>query len=307
MGIFDDFKRLFKIITDNYNGLNKIYNDEGKLLIKFFKKKGQNHGLYKEYYPDGQLKMEMEFSNGVINSIRKEYYPDGELKYKGGGEYMYRNWGRLQSYDSNYNGVCKEYHPNGQLSEEGECNGNEKIGIWKSYFSNGQLYREWLENGYHRWMNNQNKINMKNYFMREFSFSGDLLEEHEYCNETKDLIIKSYLKSGEVNSKIIKHKKIVIENVSWNKNNFQFEKEIDVESLFRKNKKLNKEEILLDLNKKLTFSRSGRECGSRVLDLGPEKFTFFLINNYMFFLSKNNFDFFSGKINGEEYISGDLF
>jgi len=116
-----------EFIGENGNGVNKIYNAEGKLETEVPYKDSLPNGIQKEYYKTGQLYRETPFEMGKAIGLVKEYYTSGKL---------YRE---MPVIDGKANGIVKKYYENGVLLSEAPFeNGQPTIGL-KEYNEKGKL------------------------------------------------------------------------------------------------------------------------------------------------------------------------
>ena len=161
---------------DLKNGIERIYDEKGKLLsvlkykngflikdfkenkiIKFkkefnsdgtigktggYNEKGLLHGVHIEYSSDGKVISSKLFNNGILEGkgiVKKTGLRDGEwiIYYKSGEILSKGNYSKGTKI-----GNWKFFYKNGHLEEEGNYNNKgQEYGIWNLYFETGNTMR----------------------------------------------------------------------------------------------------------------------------------------------------------------------
>ena len=113
---------------DQLNGVRKLYNEEGRLIIEESHKDGVFEGPYKSYYPDGTLEIEGFYKANETSGTWKRYYPSGALMEEVAFE------GNME------NGPFKEFYENGKPKATGAyLEGDNEHGELLEYDTTGTL------------------------------------------------------------------------------------------------------------------------------------------------------------------------
>lgn len=65
------------------NGVEKMFDKNGKVIKAFEYKDGLRNGHSKEYYPDGKVSSDMLYANGMKNGVFISYFPNGQIFQQG--------------------------------------------------------------------------------------------------------------------------------------------------------------------------------------------------------------------------------
>ena len=58
------------------DGLGRMYNEQGQLILEIPQVEGKSHGVEK-HYTNGKLDMEVSYINGIQQGLTKYYHSDG--------------------------------------------------------------------------------------------------------------------------------------------------------------------------------------------------------------------------------------
>ncbi len=113
------------------NGIRKIFDDQGTVLIQETYVNDEFHGPYYQYHPNGQVQLEFHYENSVLRGEQKQYYDNGQLM-------------EIVMFENNKeNGPFTEYYENGNLKAEGHyLDGDNEHGLLKLYNEEGKLVKK---------------------------------------------------------------------------------------------------------------------------------------------------------------------
>ena len=202
-GKWIDFDGKFIVRETNYsfnlkNGIEKIYNQEGKLisvfkykngiLIKDFKKV-KIFKVKKEFYSDGTIGKTGGYNNkGLPNGVHREYNSDGKVI----SSKLYNN-GTLEGEgivqkNGLRDGKWSTYYKTGEILSKGNYSKGIKIGNWKFFYKNGHLEEE----------GNYNNKGEENGIWNLYYETGDTMRIVEYLDGLYDGKYIFYNDSGLV-------------------------------------------------------------------------------------------------------------
>lgn len=115
--------------TNDPNGYNKFYYDNGKLSSEGPMRDGKPDGYWKTYYETGKIKSEGNRKNFQLDSTWKFYNEQGKQTF----EYTYR--------EGKKNGPLKTYNKAGYVETEETFVNNMKQGITRSFYANGKVMK----------------------------------------------------------------------------------------------------------------------------------------------------------------------
>lgn len=207
--------------NNELNGLQKYYDDEGKLSEEKSFTKGKLEGKRTVYYPSGNISLVENYHEGVLEGKTTSYnitggvncdgnyskgelegllvcfYPNGSKKSEGNyvsgkmeGQYRsYNKVGDITS-DINYkngelNGKYKQYYDSKTISEEAEYLNDKIVGTFKKYYPNQKLKEEYIYK--------DNKISLSN----EYYATGFKSGESIYNDKGELMMTTYYNPSGE--------------------------------------------------------------------------------------------------------------
>ncbi len=98
------------------NGVVKLYNEDGNLLVEAEYREGKKNGLITTYYPSGHIKAEFTLVNELREGRMRIWYEGGVKKY----EAYYKN--------DMLNGRQIKYFPNGKVNIDCEYKDNLEHG-----------------------------------------------------------------------------------------------------------------------------------------------------------------------------------
>jgi antitoxin component YwqK of YwqJK toxin-antitoxin module len=127
---------------DRKNGIERIYDAEGRCAEEYTNKDNIRNGRANWYYPSGELKKTGFFENNKEEGKATEYERDGRiitlLTYRNGFIYTEE---KINRYDNQgkRTGVWRDLYDDGKLRLEGNWAMGMKNGVFKFYTKKGEL------------------------------------------------------------------------------------------------------------------------------------------------------------------------
>ncbi len=97
-----------------FDGLNKVYREDGSTEAEFTYLKGVLHGTATRYFPDGTIQSRTEYVGGSKEGLEEKYFPSGTL------------FERTNYIDGIKDGTSEGYHEDGSIA-------------WKEKWNDGEL------------------------------------------------------------------------------------------------------------------------------------------------------------------------
>lgn len=200
--------------TNNPNGFNKFYYENGKLSSEGMMRDGKPDGYWKTYHKNGKLKIEGNRKNFLLDSVWKFYDEKGRITksidYAAG-----KKNGKIISFDTLgkaivteefvndvKNGLTKTFYPNGKTKTitryvNGKQEGNAYEFSADSVITGITAYKGGIMQGYER-INQKDTEKRKQGIWKEFNENFQVKKEMRFNDDSLDGYVKEYDVKGNL-------------------------------------------------------------------------------------------------------------
>ncbi|MBX3163387.1 MAG: hypothetical protein KF900_02815 [Bacteroidetes bacterium] len=201
--------------SNNPNGYNKFYYENGKLSSEGMMKNGKPDGYWKNYYKNGHLKIEGNRKNFQLDSIWKFYDEKGRLSKtinytegkKNGETVIYDTAQKVMSVETYSNdvreGISKTFYKDGARKTETIYNNGKKEGYAYEFAQDSLItglsnYKGGVLQSYEKF-NQRDEQNKKQGIWKEFQKDNiTIKKEMKYNSDSLDGYVKEYDAKGNL-------------------------------------------------------------------------------------------------------------
>lgn len=200
--------------TNNPNGYNKYYYENGKLSSEGYMKDGKPNGYWKNYFKNGNLKIEGNRKNFVLDSLWKFYDEKGRISksiyYKDGkknGKILLFDTAQTIITSENYiedvkEGIVTNYYKNNVVKSTTPYLKGKPEGIAYEYSIDSNIisisiYKNGILQSFEK-INQRDKQNKKQGIWKEFYEDLNVKKEMKFNDDSLDGYVKEYDKTGNL-------------------------------------------------------------------------------------------------------------
>ncbi len=200
--------------TNNPNGYNKFYYDNGAISSEGYMKDGKPEGYWKNYHKNGKLKIEGNRKNFQLDSIWKFYDEKGRItksiNYKVGKKNgLLANYDTLQkvvnseSYVNDIKqGFVRSFYKSGKTKsimpyDKGRQDGTAYEYSEDSLITSVSVYKGGILQSFER-INQRDPENKKQGIWKEFYENLEVKKEMKFNDDSLDGYVKEYDKKGNL-------------------------------------------------------------------------------------------------------------
>jgi antitoxin component YwqK of YwqJK toxin-antitoxin module len=208
------FAQVYIAQTNDPNGYNKFYYDNGKISSEGFMKDGKPNGYWKNYYKTGKLKIEGNRKNFLLDSLWKFYDEKGKINksiyYKDGKKngltIMYDTSQKvtiMESYvDDIKEGFIRTFYKTGKTKSivpylKGKQEGTAYEYNQDSAITAISIYKGGILQSFEK-INQLDDQNKKQGIWKEFYDNRQVKKEMKFNDDSLDGYVKEYDKKGNL-------------------------------------------------------------------------------------------------------------
>lgn len=200
--------------SNNPNGYNKFYYENGKISSEGIMKNGKPDGYWKNYYKNGNLKIEGNRKNFLLDSVWKFYDEKGKLTKtinyaegkKNGAVCIYDTAQKITAVETYSNdvreGLSKTFYNSGKIKsvlpyQEGKLQGNVYEYGEDSLITSISSYSAGVLQAYEK-INQRDAQNRKQGIWKEFYFDMTVKKEMKFNDDSINGYVKEYDAKGNL-------------------------------------------------------------------------------------------------------------
>lgn len=208
------FAQVYIAQTNDPNGYNKFYYDNGKISSEGFMKEGKPNGYWKNYYKTGKLKIEGNRKNFLLDSLWKFYDEKGKINksiyYKDGKKngltILYDTSQKvtiMESYvDDIKEGFIRTFYKTGKTKSivpylKGKQEGTAYEYNQDSAITAISIYKGGILQSFEK-INQLDNQNKKQGIWKEFYDNRQVKKEMKFNDDSLDGYVKEYDKKGNL-------------------------------------------------------------------------------------------------------------